>query len=106
VQQLRIERIEPGEEVRGDEVEIEGRAAAGEEDRQGTVVPGGVEAGHALVKVQPGADRPVGEDEPDRDRGEEASGAADPGGGGCRRASRGRGRRLGDEDAQADADGD
>ena len=63
VQQLGVLRVEPGEELRRDEVEVEGRVALGEDGGERAVVPGGVEAGDPGVEDEPHAHRPVGDDE-------------------------------------------
>ena len=61
VQELRVLGVEPGEELRRDELDVEGPAALREAGGEGGVVPGGVEAGHPGAEAQPHADAEVGD---------------------------------------------
>jgi hypothetical protein len=71
VQELRVLRVEPGEELRRDELYAEGVAALRKAGCEGAVVPGGVEAGHPGAEAQADADREMGHrDGGDRDGGE------------------------------------
>jgi hypothetical protein len=47
VEDFAVRRVEPGEELGGDEVQVERVAGLEEAGGEGGVVPGAVEAGHA-----------------------------------------------------------
>ncbi len=63
VQQLGALRVEPGEILGRDQLQVEGRAALYEPGGERPVVPGRVEAGHPGPEADSGADREMGDDD-------------------------------------------
>jgi hypothetical protein len=66
-----VRRVEPGEELGRDEVEVDRVAGLEEAGREGAVVPGGVETGHAGAEAQLHAADEVADRDPGDQQGDD-----------------------------------
>ena len=83
VEDFRVRRVEPGQELRRDEVQVQRVAALEEAGRERAVVPGAVEPGHPGAEPQPHAGGEV-DDRDRRDRqGDQGRDVDAPAGGSC-----------------------